>query len=227
MHYTLTILIPMYNEERTIVEVYRAIIRSCPDAEILCIDDGSTDGSTDVLASALRKTDRLITIPHAGKGAAIRAGLREANGEYIVIQDADLEYNPGEIPLLLQEAVAHPGCAVFGSRFLCPNPNIYKRYLLGNKVLTQWMNMLFGAKISDSYTCYKLLPTTLFRELNITATGFELEAEICAKCLSKGVDIREVPVHYKPRTIAEGKKIGWKDACKGIWTTLRIRWFSR
>jgi hypothetical protein len=140
-----------------------------------------------------------------------------------VIQDADLEYDPAEIALLLNEAKMHPGSAVFGSRFLKPNPNIYKRFLIGNKVMTGMLNLIFFTHLTDSYTCYKLLPTDLFRSLHLTARGFELEAEMCAKCRKHKIPIREIPISYKPRTIAEGKKIGWKDVWRGLRMMLRVR----
>lgn len=127
----------------------------------------------------------------------------------------------------MAEAEAHPGSAVFGSRFMQRNPNIYKRFLIGNKVLTAWMNLLFFASVSDSYTCYKLLPTDLFRSLNLQSNGFEMEAEICAKCLRRRINIREVPISYSPRTIEEGKKIGWRDAVKGLNMMARIRFSKR
>lgn len=223
MHPQLTVIVPVYNEERTLREIIHALETKCPDAQIVYVDDGSRDASLSILKSNARSEDVVLTKENGGKGSAIRMGLEQARGNYTVIQDADLEYDPAEIALLLDEAVLHPGSAVFGSRFLKENPNIYKRFLLGNKVLTAWMNLLFGAKLTDSYTCYKLLPTHRFRALDLHSNGFELEAEICAKCVRDGIPIREIPISYKPRTIAEGKKIGWRDAWKG----LRMMWEIR
>jgi dolichol-phosphate mannosyltransferase len=219
----LTILVPVYNEERTLISIMNAVSGSCGDAQIIYIDDGSRDRSQTILRSYARSQDMVLAKENGGKGSAIRMGLEHAASDYTVIQDADLEYDPSEIALLLKEAKAHPGMAVFGSRFLKPNPNIYKRFLLGNKVVTAVLNMLFHSKLTDSYTCYKLLPTDIFRSLNLTARGFELEAEICAKCLKKNIPIREIPISYSPRTIAEGKKISWKDAVKGIKMMWNVR----
>jgi dolichol-phosphate mannosyltransferase len=125
--------------------------------------------------------------------------------------------------MLLSQARNHPGAAVFGSRFLTSNPNIYRRFLWGNKVLTMAMNLLFFSRLTDSYTCYKLLPTNAFRGLHLTSNGFELEAEICSRCVKSGIEIIEVPIRYKPRTIAEGKKIRWTDAVKGLWMMVKVR----
>jgi len=125
--------------------------------------------------------------------------------------------------LLLKRAEETPGIAVFGSRFLKPNPNIYKRFLLGNKAMTALLNILFFSRITDSYTCYKLLATDLFRSLDIRSNGFEMEAEICCKTMKKGVRIVEIPVTYSPRTIEQGKKIRFSDAVKGALMILRQR----
>jgi glycosyltransferase involved in cell wall biosynthesis len=200
MSSSLTIIVPVYNEERTLASVMAAMGAKCPDAHIIYVDDGSKDSSLSILQS----------------GA-------QAAGTYTVIQDADLEYDPAEIKLLVDTANANPGCAIFGSRFLRPNPNIYKRFLLGNKVLTLVFNLLYGTRITDSYTCYKLLPTDLFRSLELTARGFELEAEICAQCVKHSIPIKEIPISYHPRTIAEGKKINGRDAWKGLKMMIKLR----
>lgn len=201
----------------------KEIVERCPSAQIVYVDDGSKDKSLELLKASARPQDLVLTKPNGGKGSAIRKGLEAAEGTYTVIQDADLEYDPAEINLLLQAAKSNPGHGVFGSRFLRKNPNIYKRFLLGNKTLTLCMNILFGAKLTDSYTCYKLLPTPLFRGLHLTSNGFELEAEICGRCLKTGIPITEIPISYAPRTIAEGKKINWRDAVKGLLMMLRVR----
>lgn len=223
----LSIIVPVYNEGKTVAEIMTALRRTWPDAQAIYVDDGSKDDSLAVLRAHATPNDQVLTKPNGGKGSAIRMGLEKATGDYTVIQDADLEYDPAEIRLLLNEAVAHPGTAVFGSRFLRPNPNIYKRFLMGNKAMTLALNTLFFSRVTDSYTCYKLLPTDVFRSLELTSRGFELEAEICAKTLLKGMNIREVPISYNPRTIEEGKKIRFSDATKGVKTMLRIRLLGR
>ena len=220
---TLSILVPIYNEAKTLATVMHALHAKCPDAQMIYVDDGSKDDSLKILREHARPQDIVLTKSNGGKGSAIRMGLQEATCPYTIIQDADLEYDPAEIILLLHEAMAHPGAAVFGSRFLRPNPTIYRRFLWGNKFITKWLNLLFDAKLTDSYTCYKLLQTPLFQSLKLTANGFELEAEICAKCVKSGIPIREIPISYKPRTIEEGKKIRWSDAAKGVKMMLKVR----
>jgi glycosyltransferase involved in cell wall biosynthesis len=219
----LSIIVPVYNEERTLASIMSALGAKCPEAQIVYVDDGSRDRSLAILQGGARPQDLVLTKENGGKGSAIRLGLEQASGQFTVIQDADLEYDPAEIRLLLDAAKSQPGSAVFGSRFLRHNPNIYKRFLFGNKALTFILNTLYGSRLTDSYTCYKLLPTDLFRGLDLKARGFELEAEICAKCLLKKIAIHEVPVSYKPRTIEEGKKINWRDAVKGVAMMVRLR----
>lgn len=221
---TLSIIVPVYNEARTLKDIMDALTVRCSDAQIIYVDDGSKDASLAMLRTHARPHDIVLTKENGGKGSAIREGLLHATGDYTVIQDADLEYDPSDIALLLQEAVAHPQCAVFGSRFLRDNPTIYKRFLLGNKAVTAALNLLFFSRLTDSYTCYKLLPTSLFQSLHLTSRGFELEAEIASKCLKRHIPIREIPISYKPRTLEEGKKIRFSDAWKGVRTMWRIRW---
>jgi dolichol-phosphate mannosyltransferase len=223
----LTIIVPVYNEAATVASIMDAVSESCPDAQVIYVDDGSKDESLGILRSKARPQDLVITKPNGGKGSAIIAGLEKAQGSFTIIQDADLEYHPKQIPLLVKEGHRLEGMAVFGSRFLIKNPNIYKRFLIGNKVLTLCLNVLFGSRLTDSYTCYKLLPTDVFRSLHLTSRGFELEAEITCKCLKRGIRIHEIPVVYNPRTIEEGKKINWKDAVRGIWMMLKVRFGSR
>lgn len=223
MQHSLSIIVPVYNEGNTVSEIMKALDRIWPDAQVIYVDDGSKDDSLAVLRAHAKPTDVILTKPNGGKGSAIRLGLEKATGTHTVIQDADLEYDPAEIRLLLNEAKEHPNSIIFGSRFLRPNPNIYKRFLLGNKAMTLALNLLFFSRVTDSYTCYKLLPTDFFRSLALTARGFELEAEIAAKTLLRGVPIREVPISYKPRTIEEGKKIRFSDAWKGVRMMLKIR----
>lgn len=223
----LSILVPVYNEAHTIASVMEAIVAACPDAQVVYVDDGSSDGSLAILQANARPEDLVIAAAHGGKGSAIREGLKHVSGTFTVIQDADLEYDPKEIRLLLERARSQPGSAVFGSRFLRNNPNIYKRFLMGNKVLTFAMNTLFRSHLTDSYTCYKMLPSSIFRSLGLASNGFELEAEICGKCLRRGIPVFEVPISYKPRTIEEGKKIKWTDAVRGLAMMVAVRMEKR
>lgn len=213
----------MYNEERTLLTIMKEIVERVPTAQVVYVDDGSKDGSLSILKANARPQDIVLTKPNGGKGSAIRKGLEAATGTYTVIQDADLEYDPAEMNMLLDTAKKNPGHAVFGSRFLRENPRIYRRFLLGNKTLTFCMNLLFGSKLTDSYTCFKLLPTKTFQDLHLTSNGFELEAEICGRALRSGIPITEIPISYKPRTVEEGKKINWKDAVKGLMMMVKVR----
>ncbi|MBT3834741.1 glycosyltransferase family 2 protein [Candidatus Peribacteria bacterium] len=219
----LSILIPVYNEEKTVAQVMRTVGNACPEAQIIYIDDGSHDSSLEILKQNAREQDLVLTKPNGGKGSAIRMGLEHSTGKYSVIQDADLEYEPSEMLLLLKEAKEKNVKVVFGSRFMQKNPRAYLIFLMGNKVLSLIISILFFKRITDSYTCYKLLDTNLFKSLNLKSNGFEMEAEICAKCLKLKEEILEVPISYNPRTIEEGKKINWKDAVKGILMMLKIR----
>ncbi len=220
----LSILVPAYNEERTLKQMMDALVEHCADAELIYVDDGSKDGTLQVLKANARPQDIVLTKPNGGKGSAIREGLAKATGTYVTIQDADLEYHPRQIPTLLAEAERLGGdVCVFGSRFLTSNPNIYYRYLAGNKVITLVLNILFFSRLTDSYTCRKLLPTALMKKMDIRSSGFEMEAEICAKALRARIPIVELPIEYRPRTIEEGKKINWKDAVKGVLMMLKIR----
>ena len=223
MQPSLSIIVPVYNEGKTVADIMVTLAAVWPDAQVIYVDDGSKDQSLAMLRANARPQDLVLTKPNGGKGSAIAMGLAQAAGTFTTIQDADLEYHPSQIATLAAQGVSHPDCCIFGSRFLRANPNIYKRYLLGNKVLTGITNLLFGSRLTDSYTCRKLLPTPLFQSLNLQSQGFEMEAEICAKCLRRGIRIIELPIEYKPRTIEEGKKINWRDAVKGVWMLLKIR----
>jgi len=220
---SLSVLVPVFNEERTLKRVMAALSAALPESQIIYVDDGSADSSLQILKADARPQDLVLTKKNGGKGSAIREAIRHSAGTYTVIQDADLEYDPFEIKDLLSEAQKHPGAAVFGSRFLKKNPNIYPLFLIGNKVLTWIINLLFRSHLTDSYTCFKLFPTEALKKFPLKADGFDLEVELSVYPLKFGVPIREVPISYHPRSFAEGKKISWRDALKGIFTALKIR----
>ncbi len=220
---TLNVLVPAYNEERTIQRVMDAIVHALPESRVIYVDDGSSDRTLEILRRHARPTDTVLTKENGGKGSAIRMAITKSDADYCIIQDADLEYDPSEIRDLLKTAEAHPGQVVFGSRFMRANPNIYPLFLLGNKTLTMILNLLFGGKLTDAYTCYKLFPTDFLKSLNLQADGFELDAEVTSLTLRYGRTIIERPISYRPRSFAEGKKIGWRDAVSGMLTMLRIR----
>lgn len=220
-----SILIPVYNEAATISAVLERVCGLSLGKEVLVVDDGSRDETGSILKGlAGRLSFKLIShAVNSGKGAALQTGLAAAHGRVVVIQDADLEYDCAQIPALAAPVLNGSADAVFGSRFLQSNPNIYKRYLWGNKILTGFINLLCGSRLTDSYTCYKILKRDLAQSLGLVSRGFEIEAELTVKLLLSGARLIERPISYRPRSLEQGKKIGWKDGAKGLLTSFRAR----
>ena len=217
----LSILIPVLNEEKTIKKVIERVLLQKSVFEIIVIDDGSTDDTLKKLNNI--KNPKLKILKHQknlGKGAAIQTALKKVIGDYILTQDGDLEYNPDEYIKLIKKA--SPSKAVYGSRIKGNNPHAYTRTYLGNTFITALANFLFGTNLTDSYTCYKLIPTKLARNLYLKSSGFEIEAEITGKLAKGKTDIIEVPISFSPRKYEEGKKIKFKDAILGTLTYLKI-----
>ncbi|MDD5627327.1 MAG: glycosyltransferase family 2 protein [Patescibacteria group bacterium] len=223
----LSIIIPVFNEENTIAKILEKVQQASSlnyEKEIIIIDDGSSDRTLTILKT-LKNQLPLRLIHHSknlGKGRAIRTALNKAEGSLILIQDADLEYDPEDYKVLLRSRNKDTP-VVYGSRNLKPKQEGYLCCSLGVQILTGITNLLFRAKLTDIYTCYKLLPLTLARSLNLRTNGFEIEAEITAKILKRGIKIKEIPIHYYPRTFAQGKKIRFQDGLKGLWTILKCR----
>jgi len=217
----LSILVPVYNEARTVASVIdrlRSIGLPVP-REIIVVNDGSSDGTREVL-DAYPHRDAALTIVHveqnAGKGAAIRRGLRQARGTIIAIQDADLELDPAQLTALVAPILAGETKVVYGSRFLAGRPDAPWLTVLANRALTWLTNLLFGARITDMETCYKIMRTDVARSLGLESNRFDIEPEITAKLLLSGHRIQELPVYFKPRQRAEGKKIGWRDGFRAL-----------
>jgi glycosyltransferase involved in cell wall biosynthesis len=212
----LSILVPVFNESRTVASVIaRLMTIDLPvPREIVVINDGSSDGTREVL-DALPVQGDAVTILHvaqnAGKGAAIRLGLQHARGTIIAIQDADLELDPAQLAALVTPIVGGETNVVYGSRFLAGRPDAPWLTVLANRALTLLTNVLFGARITDMETCYKIMRTDVARALELESNRFDIEPEITAKLLLSGHRIQELPVYFKPRQRAEGKKIGWRD----------------
>jgi len=225
----LSVLVPVYNEERTLRTII-ARIRAVPlPMEIICIDDCSTDGSRQILKEleAEGAVDRVILQPvNMGKGAAIRTGAREAQGGVIVVQDADLEYDPAEYPRLIQPILDDKADAVFGSRFLGGGGRVlYYWHSVGNKVLTTLSNILTNVNLTDMETCYKMIRAPLMQSLVLTSNRFGFEPELTARLAQSGARLWELPISYSGRTYAEGKKIGWRDGVAAFWHIFRFNLF--
>ena len=223
----LTIVMPVYNEAatlRTALERLLAVDMPLP-SEVVIVDDGSTDGCTDLIADLVDdERVRLIRqVPNQGKGAALVRGFDEATGDLLTILDADLEYDPADIPVLCEPAVAGEARVVYGARSYGGHAAYSFWFVLGNKLVALWASMLFDAWITDVETCLKLAPTELWREVGITSSGFGIEAELTGKLLARGERIFEVPITYRARGREEGKKIQWTDGVEALWILTRIR----
>jgi glycosyltransferase involved in cell wall biosynthesis len=226
----ISVIIPCYNERRTIEQVVDAI-RAAPieNIEIVIVDDGSTDGTIDVLKEKVAKrADRILYQPrNQGKGAAVRAGFAAATGDIILIQDADLEYNPTDYPVLLAPILSGNADVVFGSRFLGGRPHrvFYFWHMVGNRFLTLLSNMFTNLNLTDVETCYKVFRASLLKNLNLRENGFGFEPEVTAKLAKTHCRIYEVGISYSGRTYAEGKKVNWKDGVRAIYAILRYNLF--
>ena len=223
----LSIIIPVFNERPTVLTLLDRVEAAGNDAEIIVVDDGSTDGSREILAERARGSGgRFTLVEHPvnrGKGAALVTGVARAAGEYVLFQDADLEYDPADYDVLLDLVNSRGASAVYGSRFGTARPKMSVRHLIGNRLLTGLTNFLYGSDLTDMETCYKLIRRTLFQELGIHCTRFDVEPEITAKLLKRGVTIHEVPISYHGRSFADGKKISWVDFVSAVWTLVRLR----
>ncbi len=226
----LSVLIPVYNERNTI-EVILEQVRHVPvRMEIICVDDCSTDGTRDIL-TRLKDEGRIQQLifheVNRGKGAAIRTALAASTGNVVIVQDADLEYDPADWPGLLEPILEGRADAVFGSRFLGgPHRVLYFWHSVGNALLTLFSNMLSDLNLTDMETCYKAVRGDLARSLHLTTDRFGFEPEITARLAKARVRIFEVPISYAGRTYAEGKKIGWKDGVAAVWHITRFNLFS-
>ena len=223
----LTVIMPVYNERATLrTAVERMLKADLPlPVELIIVDDGSTDSSRATLAD-LDDGDRLRVLRHAGnrgKGAAIRTGLAAANGDIVTVLDADLEYDPSDYRKLLEPILAGDANVVYGTRSFGAHTAYSFWYVLGNKVLALWASFLFNTWLSDVETCFKMADAALWRRLGLRSDDFGVEAEVTARVLRSGHRIYEVPIDYRARTRAEGKKLEWADGLRALWILLRIR----
>jgi len=233
----LSIIIPAHNEEATIKQVLEKVAGVDLgewEKEVIVVNDGSSDGTKTMIDDALSLFDgrqKVIMVHHEknlGKGAAIQTGLKKASGDYVIIQDADAEYDPSDIPNLLSLILNGESyqLAVFGARGHKAYPQRGFHYVIGAWLLTTFYNILYRQKLTDLYTCYKLIPASIFKDLNIQSQGFEFEAEVSCKLAKRGVIIKEVSINYKPRNKDQGKHIKFIDAIRGFWAILKYRFYG-
>ncbi len=223
----LSVVIPVYNEKNTIEQLVN-LVRSVDgvDLEIVIVDDASSDGSVEILKNLEEKYPDLKVIyktANKGKGDTLRLGFAHTSGDYVIVQDADLEYDPQDYKKLLRTLEENNADVVYGSRFSGSYEKMTTLHYFGNKILTLATNILFGVRLTDMETCYKLMPGDFVRKLNIKSEGFEFEPEITAKILKSGLRIKEVPINYKGRSFSEGKKITWRDGIKAVWSLVKFR----
>ncbi|PLX23276.1 MAG: glycosyl transferase [Ignavibacteria bacterium] len=232
MSKTLSIIIPCYNEEGTILELLRRVeTTDIGDVrkQLVIVDDGSTDSTPALLREHAGDHTLIFSEQNAGKGAAIRRGLEAVTGDIVIIQDADLEYNPDNYADLIAPILAGESRVVYGSR----ERNAANRthsgmsYYAGGKFLSALTNLLYGSRITDEPTCYKVFDAALLRSIPLTCTRFEFCPEVTAKVLRRGHDIAEIPIDYFPRKKNEGKKIRLRDGVEAVWTLLKFRFSSR
>lgn len=224
----LSIIVPVYNERRTIEEVVRRVtaVPFRVPYELVIVDDGSTDGTGELLRSSFGDRHTVVTHPeNRGKGAAIRTGLARSRGDVFVVQDADLEYDPDDLPRLLAALRGERDDVVYGSRVLGRTRKAYASFVfhLGGLLVTWWTNVLYGSHLTDEATGYKMFTRRALNAITLERSGFDLEPELTGKLLRAGFAIHEVPIAYHPRTRGEGKKIKLRDGVIALWTLVVTR----
>ena len=222
----LSVVIPVYNERATLRCVVERVLAVGLELEVLCVDDGSEDGSREILAelqSQYPKVQVFLQARNLGKGAALRRGIQEATGDFVVIQDADLEYDPLDYPLMLDPLIQGKADVVYGSRFLgaAPHRVLYFWHSVGNRLLTLLSNCLTNINLTDMETCYKVFRREVIQSISIEEDRFGFEPEITVKVAKRHLRIYEVGISYWGRTYEEGKKIGWKDGVRAVWCLLK------
>ena len=225
----LSIVIPVYNERDTILEILQHVQEVSLPKEIIVVDDGSTDGTRDILQGIPPSEDMKIIFhsSNMGKGAALRKGFEAVTGDIVVIQDADLEYDPSEYPVLIQPILENKADVVYGSRFLSgPHRVLFFWHSVGNKLLTTLSNMLTDLNLTDMETCYKVFRANILKRIQMRENRFGFEPEFTAKVAKARYRVYEVPISYRGRDYSEGKKISWKDGVAAIYFILKYRLFD-
>lgn len=230
-HVVLSVVIPCYNEVRTVESLLRRVREVPLRLEVILVDDGSRDGTRDLLPVLKEQglIDNLIFHEvNQGKGGALRTGFKHATGDIVVVQDADLEYDPIELPTLMEPILRGRADAVFGSRFLGgPHRVLFFWHSIGNRVLTLLSNMFTDVNLTDMETCYKMVRRDLLQSLHLSAHRFGIEPELTARLAQAGARIYELPISYHGRSYAEGKKIGWKDGVSALWSIVKYNLDAR
>jgi glycosyltransferase involved in cell wall biosynthesis len=222
----LSVIVPVYDERNTVVEIVRRMraVELPVELEIVVVDDGSTDGTRAVLQQLTDSTVRVVLHEkNQGKGAAIRTGLAQVTGDLVLIQDADLEYDPEDWPKLLAPVLRGKAQVVYGSRFTGERRNMLFLHWIGNRFLSLVTNMLYNTTLSDMETCYKLFDRRVLADITLRSSRFDFEPEVTAKVLRRGIRIYEVPISYAGREFHEGKKITWRDGVVALWTLVKYR----
>jgi glycosyltransferase involved in cell wall biosynthesis len=225
----LSVVMPVYNERPTIAVMVERVLAVPIEIELLCVDDGSSDGSREILGDLEKKYPQLrvfLQPRNLGKGAALRRGIAEATGEFVVIQDADLEYDPADYPRLLEPLLAGKADVVYGSRFMGGRPHrvLYFWHSVGNSLLTLVSNCVTNINLTDMETCYKVFRREVIQSIPIEEDRFGFEPEITVKVARRKLRIYEVGISYSGRTYEEGKKIGWKDGVRAFYCLLKYSW---
>lgn len=222
----LSVIMPVFNEEKTLTTILDRVQAVPIDKEIIIVDDCSIDTTRGLLEKI--RSENVTIYYHQrnlGKGAAVRTGLHHATGDVVIVQDGDLEYDPGDYLKLVQPILDGRTDVVYGSRVLAHSPISYRRYNWGSRFLTWVANRIYGLNITDLYTCYKVISRDVMQSLDLRCRGFEFCPEVTAKLTRKGHSIVELPISYHPRPFEEGKKIRWFDGLVGLWTLIRYRFW--
>ena len=221
----LSVVMPVYNERSTVEEIVRRVVAVPLRIQLVVVDDGSSDGTREILARLQEELGFTLVLQqrNAGKGAALRRGFEEVTGDLVVIQDADLEYSPEELPSLIELICQGRADVVYGSRFLGRHRVFMFSHYVGNRIVTMLTNVLYNTMLTDMETCYKVMRTGVLRSFTLRSNGFGIEPEMTAKIFKRGYRVYEVPITYDGRGYEQGKKITWRDGIVAFWVLVRYR----